>query len=799
MKHIQRRNAVVLLAGVISVGAVQAQTVKAPDGAKSEAPIPAITDWSSRSVIHRKPKMPDEFARTAAGDAEMSRLYRDPRYTAQLLRRIESEMPLPAMQRTALSTATTAAVAAKCDDRRRGQCKDTPGPSDSQGTGSVLRDWSNVLGGGTSSLGGSGIPGVFPAKYNFNITATPSCTNDFVVYPTNAAGASSGAVAESRNYTMSGNNPAGSITIGIAGSPRSVVITASNNNTGTNFDTSGNDTTEATNLAEAVNRYRHQTGIGASSSGATITFAYNTGGNPGGNGNLPIADNLSNFGVSTSFVNGSGTPGQPTIIAFNQLYQGTGASSPSGPCNGAWNRNGTTKAPNTMWAYNTGTGYVVETSPVLSYHDDGKQAAFIQRNGNTLQLVLLKWAGGQGDAGAPATPGIIAANGAGYAAQRGSAGSVMYVMTLNGTSNVGSTPTYSAPFVDYSEDELWVGDGNGRLHKFTGVFQGIPQEDLGNGFPATLEAGLKLSSPVANNGQVYIGSSAGAGTVGGKLYRVNATNGVVNASSAKLTRDNTPGVRESPIIDGSTGQIYTFVYNDNTSAYTDTDRCNAFEGEIDGCRAVIQFTEFFPNSSLGDRRFIGRGNGVSRVLYAGAFDDAFYNSNNGTGSMYIVGGRPDNTFYATLWRIPITNGVLGTPVRGAEFGNRDRYEEGANANDGTDNQQQLSPTTLIRNGSNEYIFVSTSSYANAAGCGSGTFGNSACVYMYNLADLNGSGAGTGSPWGIGNVPAAALPAPGGTGGIVVDNTASSTGSSQIYFSQLQSGGNAIQASQAGLQ
>ena len=39
---------------------------------------------------------------------------------------------------------------------------------------------------------------------------------------------------------------------------------------------------------------------------------------------------------------------------------------------------------------------------------------------------------------------------------------------------------------------------------------------------------------------------------------------------------------------------------------------------------------------------------------------------------------------------------------------------------------------------------------------------------------------------------------GGTGGIVVDNTSASTGASQVYFSQLQAGGNAIQASQATL-
>ena len=61
-----------------------------------------------------------------------------------------------------------------------------------------------------------------------------------------------------------------------------------------------------------------------------------------------------------------------------------------------------------------------------------------------------------------------------------------------------------------------------------------------------------------------------------------------------------------------------------------------------------------------------------------------------------------------------------------------------------------------------------------------------------------SRAGTGAAWATTNVPSAGLAAPGGTGGIVVDNTSASTGASQVYFSQLQAGGNAIQASQATL-
>lgn len=800
MKHLQYRNAGILLAGMMGVGAVQAQTVKASEGPQAEAPIPAITDWSSRSVVHRKPKMPDEFARGSAGNAEMQQLYRDPRYVASLLRRIDAEMPQLRSAPLAQAVQATAMNSTKrCRDRNRRDCNDNP-PS-TQLDGEVVRDWSNVLGGGANGLGGSGMPGVFPAKYNFNITATPSCANDFVVYPTNAAGATaSGTTRERRTVTFSarpGNDD--TIVIGTSGTPRSVTLTAVNTATLAQQFARGPNTsdnaieaaTNATNLALAVNRFSGQTGISATSSGAVVTLSQNTFGN---NNTLPITNNLGNTTLSGN-LNGDGAFGQPTVIAFNQLYQGTGTSAPAGPCNGTWNQDGATKAPNVLWAYNTGVGAVAETSPVLSYLDNGRQVAFIQRTGNTLELVLLKPQAGQGTAGVPIVPANLSA--AAYQAARAGAATAMHKITLPGTSNSGNTATFSAPFVDYADDVLWVGDGNGRLHKYTGIFQGTPAQ--ASGFPVTLEAGLKMSPPVSSGGMVYIGSQSGTGTVGGKLYRVNATTGAVAAASAKLALNNSTGVRESPIVDAGTGQVYTFVFNDNTSTYTDTARCGAFGGELDGCRAVIQFDANFAASSIGTRRFIGRGNGINRTLYAGAFDDAFYASGNGTGAMYIVGGQAGNTFYATLWRIPIVNGVLGTPAQGHTFGARDRYQEGPNANSGTDNLQQLSPATMIKNGTNEYLFVSTASYANATGCGNGQFTNSACMYMYNLADLNGSGAGTGMAWGTGNAPAAALAAPGGTGGIVVDNTSGTAGSSQIYFTQLQSGGNAIQASQSGLQ
>jgi hypothetical protein len=57
------------------------------------------------------------------------------------------------------------------------------------------KDWGQSLGAGASTgvplAGGSWWP-VYPAKYSFDINANPDCTNDYVVFPTNLAGVTSG-------------------------------------------------------------------------------------------------------------------------------------------------------------------------------------------------------------------------------------------------------------------------------------------------------------------------------------------------------------------------------------------------------------------------------------------------------------------------------------------------------------------------------------------------------------------------------------------------------------------------------
>lgn len=445
-----------------------------------------------------------------------------------------------------------------------------------------------------------------------------------------------------------------------------------------------------------------------------------------------------------------------------------------------------------MWTYNTGIGYTAETSPVLSFHDDGRQVAFVQRFDSSLQLILLKWQAGSGTPGEPVSP-TIASSPSEY---RSCSGDCMLRIPFEASlpNNNDATPTVSSPFVDYAADVLWVGDGNGRLHKFTGVFQGNPQEVVGGGFPATVEPGMKLSSPVAFAGDVYVGSQSGGPGIGGKLHRVDAQTGAAT-SSAKLAADNTPGLRESPIVavSGNTANVLAFVFNDGTARSTLNCRARSSTGNR-GCRLVARFEPSFAQGDApAESALIGRGNNDASTLYAGAFDEAFYASANGDGALYIVGGARNNAYLPTLWRIPLNGGAMGTPVPGAVVGT-DGCAVAANNCEAT--AWDWSPVTLFQQGGHERLYFSIGrSAANLAGCSTGD-----CLFMFDLRDLDADGGGA-DAWGSANRPLSGLATYGGTSGIIVDNAGGAAGTAQVYFAHggnSDGSGNAVQASQSAL-
>jgi hypothetical protein len=93
------------------------------------------------------------------------------------------------------------------DGRGELQPRPAAAPPDGGGRGhkrDLKVDWSVSLGTGNVA------PNMFPAKYSFDINATPSCTSDFVVYGLNVAGATGGqANLVGINNLYSGSAPAG--------------------------------------------------------------------------------------------------------------------------------------------------------------------------------------------------------------------------------------------------------------------------------------------------------------------------------------------------------------------------------------------------------------------------------------------------------------------------------------------------------------------------------------------------------------------------------------------------------------
>ena len=224
--------------------------------------------------------------------------------------------------------------------------------------------------GGASGVGNTR---TYPAKFSF-FPPTKNCVTDFVVFTTSAAGAASTGTVNSRTGTFT-NPPAAGGTVTITNTryaPDQVLtLTADASvNTGLNFAVGTTATQAATNLANAIARNGGRVGVRATSAAGVVTVTSIT--TAVTNANLTYAEALTNFTWGTQTA-GTGTAGQPTIFALNELYADTTGN---GGCQTA-----TQAVPETDWSYNTGTGAVADLSPALSFYDNGAQVAFMQRSG----------------------------------------------------------------------------------------------------------------------------------------------------------------------------------------------------------------------------------------------------------------------------------------------------------------------------------------------------------------------------------------------------------------------------------
>jgi hypothetical protein len=458
------------------------------------------------------------------------------------------------------------------------------------------------------------------------------------------------------------------------------------------------------------------------------------------------------FPTSVAGVTGTSeaSPGQPSIIAYANLYSGPGGT---GPCNTG------NDGPTVTWAYNTNasgdTTGVVNGSPVIS--GDGTKIAFVESNPSGSVLHLLQFLDQDGLDGngvlVVVTPTNVLTAGNNWNACP-PAQSCMINLTLNA-----STATNASPFYNFATDELYVGDDSGVLHKFSGVFNGTPSE-VTSGWPITVHAGAGLTPAVLDSTtkNLFVGDSAGVLSL---VKEVGSTTGSCAvgvppclASVTIRTTDGTKPMNDPPTLDPTTGKVFVFVGDSGNAGVT---------GFAEAAYLTQVNEDFTGLIRLSQGRF-------GAPLHSGTFDNAYFNSSPGatSGFMWICGkGATD---LPTLRRVAFNaNGTIasGGPV----LRTLGAAPVGA----------QCSPVTEIFNpnigAGTDLIFLSVDRGDRATiGAAPGNATNcvgTGCMLSFDITS--------------GTVPAhvlSSLPELGGTSGIVIDNLGTDAQEANIYFTRL---------------
>jgi hypothetical protein len=427
----------------------------------------------------------------------------------------------------------------------------------------------------------------------------------------------------------------------------------------------------------------------------------------------------------------------------------------------------------------------------------------------------------------------------------------------------GKQDTRSAPFYVYNgSDTIYAGDASGYLHEFTGVFLGTPAEVTTGGWPIEVNtSSYILTSPVYDSvsGNIFVADS------GGYLYSYGASSATLVGKSSPLA--NGPGIVDAPLVDSTTGMVYAFVGEDYNTGTNDwlCDNSN-------GCDGVFQFSTTFSGAGssstcvwthgssggagswpsgtqCGREAVFGSGGTSGTSIYAGSFDQAYYDNPGLNGNLWVCATNP--TPAARLNYVSFASGTnfAGTPLA---------FASGSAINPLTSSSSSCSPvtefldisatTTLsaaitstgatsisVSSGTklanSDYIQVDSEVMQISSGGGTtsltvtrGVLGTSAATHsqgatvndIHDWIYLGVTGTGNQSACAsagcvynfnvISGVPSSAtagIAAASGSSGIIIDNASLSAGASQIYFSSLANescqsttSGCAVQASQS---
>ena len=731
-----------------------------------------VTDWTSRHIAFSPPSSP--LVATQVGQ--------DPRYWQQWARRnMHPVIPESKIDPSAME-GMEGREAESADTENAGGIG--PWGFNHEKSG-LKKDWSEQMG-TTAAMGDLN----YPAKYSFS-TSTALCS-DYAVYNTGEPpNATTGGTAATGSFTIKTDPDGwatGAVTVTVTQGATTQTYTFDSSTTTTantvlyTSATQGSAATDeddtADNLEAAIDNNQNDCGytnggfslytndcfgtgtatnllVSATVTGNVVTLTALTVGTGGDtitistNNDTDIWVNGSSQLTST-LSGGVNPPAQATIIAYTNLYTGTPVGSGgAAPCGLA------TATPTVAFAYSTGG--TVTTSPVISL--DGSQIAFVQNTtANAAQLVMIKVSLTSG--GTATTPATLntASSAANY--RSGCAVPCMYAITFaldNGTAQgsdglAGADGSAgSSVWEDYAFDNAYVGDDNGYVHKFSGVFTGSPAE-AGSPWPVGITSETSttnitpLTSPVydESRGLLYIGDS------GGRMDYITVSTGGVTAS-AQLG-SNTHDLYDAPLVDPSSGSN-GFLYETVVRTVTTSATCTT------GTSCVAQLAGKFASGATPTT--VGLGTVASGgKIYTGTFDQIYYAGTN-PGHLYMCSGADPK-----IYELPINpgTGALGTLVTLTTAM--------------TNAAATCSSVTEAYNGTADYIYTSVTIDASVGGNCSGT--TRGCVIAYNVTTALAAGATT----------TLGLYSPGGSSGIIIDNFSGATGASEIYYSPLGGGSGA---------
>lgn len=452
------------------------------------------------------------------------------------------------------------------------------------------------------------------------------------------------------------------------------------------------------------------------------------------------------------------------ILAFDNLYTGVG-----GLCG--------TDAPTVMFAYHTQSNAgISNSSPVLSggVSGDGSQIAFMEGGGGSAALHILRGVAGEGTPGlgSAALPHVVTTDAATYVACLATTSSCL----LNLTFANGADDTFSAPFVNYDTDSLYVGDNTGVLHKFTGVFEGTPAEVTTGGWPITVDGGKILNSPIyeLHSNNLYITDRNGIlSFVREADSSVGACSGLVSPPClGAVTVDATSGhgpIDDAPIVDTTNETVFVFVGTDSTG----------------NTASVIQVT-----TAMDTEVSATVGASFGNPVFSGDFDNNYFSGTDpSTGFLYVCANQGGSGLSlpqsAAIYRIGFNaSGTMKSANDGNVLAVTSTVDTGFGGKPTT-----CSPGTENDDGTTDLIFFSVHTGGLATNCA-----DHGCVMSFDITS---------------SFPIAAANSAqenSGTSGIIIDNISSAGQASSFYFTNEAdqacltggSGGCAVKLTQANL-